>query len=780
MEKSSAVATRRRTFPLPRSSGLPELDEDLRKQMPPAKVRRSWKKTAGLQLFTLLWVVPVITLLVLNFEGYFIGASAWCAFGDCTFNVYGDVYDESGNNPFDTDTSVAVGRLAHFDRESHNLLGALQLVAKAIEIWFAFIVTLLVYLLTFKTAASSVGLPVFYITRASEYAEVSSFLDPKLWTSMIGITQRSRIAVVLFVLCTGLLGILCNFMGPGIAVLALPTINWTTSKQYLGYTFDAMNSTSPPNPIGYGHDIDNAFGVSSTCTSADIMEGKFSCSADSLGFVLDSWVSAYASSKNSYWTNYPAVSYQLQLSFTMNTSSPMGEGIVWTPSRPVLNTLGVDLRNLEYVVADAYEANLVPSADVQAFRNCNKSMQTSIHHYGPILGATNGLWAGGTDLSSPWNIDVDHDRQIRCYANYSLDCPLCFSYPLWKDYPLGHYTKCIQIGTGWGSTTANTTFSIPRGGGANKNDSTLTDISVNIYSSDRAVFIPNGALPWLPAQCLQSGAANRNLSCDWDRLFAVDPMSPTAHRSIYHNTWEFSVSNASISSYQTVDFVALLNFTDYQFDPSPLTNPQYLVRTLGLPSTGTPIPVHPWWALAAWAVDANGSLPLNRTVAAELTDSFYGYFEPLPRDDWNEFKMQFYSNERESAMFVPLAQMLSMIAYTTNETTHPETDSLHPAMSRTIHLYGWSYGLKSRTSYLGATVAIAGILICIVQLILGLIDLRPYRSLTHILVSALEHVSKGEFTAAAVDRKETDRVCFNVKDCDTGAGKLKFSFRPRC
>ena len=59
----------------------------------------------------------------LNFNNFIIGPSAWCPRGHC---------------PADPLAKDAVGRAQQFDKHDHNTLGALQFVAKALELWFIF------------------------------------------------------------------------------------------------------------------------------------------------------------------------------------------------------------------------------------------------------------------------------------------------------------------------------------------------------------------------------------------------------------------------------------------------------------------------------------------------------------------------------------------------------------------------------------------------------------------------------------------------------------------
>jgi hypothetical protein len=114
---------------------------------------RKWLATAIWQIFSILWLVPVVVLLYLNFTEYVIGASAWCPGGHCYLNAFNPV------------TAVPQARAKEFDKESHNLLGGLQFVAKGLEVWFGIIAAALMYLVTMIAAGKREGLPVGYLTR---------------------------------------------------------------------------------------------------------------------------------------------------------------------------------------------------------------------------------------------------------------------------------------------------------------------------------------------------------------------------------------------------------------------------------------------------------------------------------------------------------------------------------------------------------------------------------------------------------------------------------------
>ena len=90
---------------------------------PQLSVKRNLLSTFLIQTACLLWLAPVLTLLVLNFKGHIVGASAWCPNQNCQVGWF---YIQS----------VAEHNLYKLDRRDHNLLGVLQLVAKALEIWY--------------------------------------------------------------------------------------------------------------------------------------------------------------------------------------------------------------------------------------------------------------------------------------------------------------------------------------------------------------------------------------------------------------------------------------------------------------------------------------------------------------------------------------------------------------------------------------------------------------------------------------------------------------------
>ena len=157
-----------------------------------------------------LWIAPIVTLLVLNFKNHVIGASIWCPRGKCNAQAYG------GN---------AIATASKLDGEDHNILGALQFVAKGLEVWFMVVATSLVYDVALFLAKSKGGLPIGYLFTHLEFGDIRNLVNPLLWTSPIphGNLMPSKPSgtwkLYLFAILAASLTILTNLMGPATAVL---------------------------------------------------------------------------------------------------------------------------------------------------------------------------------------------------------------------------------------------------------------------------------------------------------------------------------------------------------------------------------------------------------------------------------------------------------------------------------------------------------------------------------------------------------------------------------
>ena len=406
----------------------------------------------------------------------------------------------------------------------------------------------------------------------------------------------------------------------------------------------------------------------------------------------------------------------------------------------------------------------VKGTPIDTYVQYNKSLELSLVRNGPILGTAPVMWADNYGFE--WTIDVANNKQVRCYPWYNLEWT-----PLSEFTSSGNYTKCIQTGSGWNPNNKRARFYTEK---LYNPDTQRLDpgVDITVYSSHRAAFFPNGTLPtWLPAGCLTDGPVLNKTICNWDRVFTTDETDPIFNRTQNLNTVEFYMADKNGSSTKfVVDYVAFADFTSYTIDANPVSNPAALVQTGDLPASGkTSIPVDPAWYLAAWSTMENANLLNNRTTTLLLT-TLLQWKMANPTWNWPPTGYQ-----ADYLAIVPILQTLSLIDFTASPTTATKTTDLaHPILQRWAHVYVWAYGLTSRTAHLGIAVAIAGCLVVAWHFILGLTDRRRYRSPTQLLVAALEHSPRGEFSGKGHDELAMARVRFHIRDNDHQVGKFSF------
>jgi hypothetical protein len=718
--------------------------------------KRGWLPTLLIQLACFLWLLPIVALLTLNFKNHIVGASAWCPDRDCYVGWFNPV------------RSVPLQNLRSFDKRDHNLLGALQFVAKALEIWFSLIAAALVYLITFLIAGKRDGLPVGYLTRPSEFANLPGLFDPLLWRTLPSVSRRNgnaerksyRLRIHLFISFT---------MGPATAVLALPSLQWITTPLLGNKTFSTLNSGSPPSLNSSWF-----FYYETNCTTADVESLKLSCTAEPFASKLDSWIESYLASGDYNYGVAQQEGVKFGINQTFTASSPnvlvqtYSDLTWWVPNRQLLSSLSDDYLTMN-AVSIGYGAGNKSVSDIlemDTYAEYNRSVQMIIQRNGPTIGAIVQYYIDFSNATTT-TVVVDESRQVRCYKDYDLGAA-----PLAADTSVGYYTKCVRKGSGWSVDNKGAAFSIRGVEDYNKN-TTLADVDVEIFTSDKAAFFKDNVLPsWLPSACIESGPVPSSINCDWDRLFS-DTDDDLFNRTRNVVTIEMS----QLGNYEgqdgkatvSVDFVAFLNFTTYTLDPSPLTNPMTHVQTLDLPKTGEAIKVDPSWVLAAWSVDNGGVLNSDRTAAIEMVQNMAGM---LQKKNQSYYDMNYM-------ILLPVVETLSLIDFRTEEYANSKlapsnADAKHPHLTRNARLYVWAYGLGSRTSKLGVVVVLLGVAVVLAQLVLGFIDGRKYRSPTQLLVAALEHTPSNEFANVEHDEAKVARMRFHVQGTMTTAGKYVF------
>jgi hypothetical protein len=549
--------------------------------------------------------------------------------------------------------------MLRFDRNDHNLLGALQLVAKALEVWLVAISVALVNLVTMRFASKEEGLPIGYFTRMTDFTEIITLIDPLPWRTaplLFGDKSRERRIgrrVWFLKALTVVLSVLCNLMGPATAVLVIPSLQWVTTDPVGDRAFLSLNSGSPPGSDNTSW-FSNATWMpswTSPCPLSAFARRNYTCTQDPFGRSLDAWIESTIAGRGTFGLAAQTDFVSRVLTFTANMTTQYASTITmaanslllsfkdytfWVPNRQVISDLSVDLAVVQNL---AIGANLTLLAQdlpfdgeyvdfVDSYVEYNMSLELRVQRNGPIVGFLPVLWESFNGAA--WTTYIDESRQLRCYTHYSLA-----NVPFGAGSAHGNYTKCIRIGSGWSASNKKASFFVPGPYAVELGQPEIDivkmpgpGVSVNIYSSDRAVFFPNGMHPsWLPSACLANGTVPSTSNCDWDRIFTTPQSSPVANRTSNVNTIEMTIDKGLSSFTMVVDFVAFSAFTLYSLDTSPISNPMETVQTLSLPSHGKSIPVDPDWLLAGWSAGNNQSLTSQRTATIELVQAMNTYSE---------------------------------------------------------------------------------------------------------------------------------------------------------
>ena len=296
-------------------------------------------------------------------------------------------------------------RASRLDKNDHNLLGALQFVAKALEVWFMFIATALLYDLAMIMARQEGGLPVGYLLTHLEFGDIRNLFNPTLWTSPFPHrhathSQKHRKSVsrlFFFGLLAALLTILANLMGPATAVLVLPTLQYVDTPHKVSQVYRGMNLEKSPtgDTALYG------------CDAAQLNAGKYSCTSDTYSSSLDQFAASAAAGEIQVQLPYgeylPALAQESSVMFSVNVTR--NDSVIWIPNRQVLAELSHDLFQLYSPDDYGYPATPI-----------NESLQLTLARQGPSLGFNADCFAGNVTM-----IEVDKDKEIHCFGNWTGD-----------------------------------------------------------------------------------------------------------------------------------------------------------------------------------------------------------------------------------------------------------------------------------------------------------------------------------------------------------------------
>lgn len=546
----------------------------------------------------------------------------------------------------------------------------------------------------------------------------------------------------MFAVLAAFLTILTNLMGPAVAVLVLPTIQWVDTNHVVDMRFQSYPVIKPPTVAAFP-----------TCNDAQqLADRNYTCTAD-----------GYAASLEDFGTQLNATLTQLEtidgslliattqeasLSFTANLSR--NGVLVWVPTRQVLRELSADVPDLSMEIT-GQQAN--ESRGAQQRLGYNNSLETVLQREGPSLGFTGGCNVGNITFK---NLEVN--KQVRCLNNWTFD-------------EINYYTKCYRVGLGWGELNDVGNFSLGDSNTTGENDSVVSS-----YFSDRAMFF-NESTDFGSGikTCLGPNAEK----CDWEAIFKTEVDPSLRNSSINILVTEYTSPFApTAQTHILCDAVVYSAFPIYSVDTSPSVNPQALTKMNGLPSetdknfNTTSVPVSPDWLLAAWSVSNNGVVSRERLVGGSMAGTLPSMFDNYQGSNPGAAEYYFVFLH-----IYTVTQSLSMINYEyTNDTASTPSDSqglgsAQPLLSKWSTLRVWAYGLTGRTAKMGVVVTGLGCICVLLRLFLALaLRIRHQHSTVELFVAALERHPTNEFEHLD-DESKMAKVRYIMED---GDGKPKF------
>lgn len=350
-----------------------------------------------------------------------------------------------------------------------------------------------------------------------------------------------------FIAFTGFLSIMCNFMGPAVAVLVLPTLKWVDTRPIGDLNFVSMGAGEPPQMAPYA-ETGRYFSSNTDCTEDDFQNLTFSCAANPYASKLDSCIGTYIAAGDYIdgLTQGWSVKFRVNQTFSVpvlgSVDDQHSSAITWwTPSRQVLSSLDVD-RSMVEMISQCYSdpdmdsiysegiRNQLPLDSPDTYANYNNSLRLTLQRRGPVLGAIVQMhWE--SNVSRAWTSKIDDSRSVRCFSHYDLlYAPFYESLgATWTSS--GNFTKCVKVGSGWNELNKELNFTIV---GEHNYTTNVTSpgVEFSIYSSDQAQFFENGTyLSWLPSDCLQAGQVPTTAECNWDKLFYTSRFADLYNRT---------------------------------------------------------------------------------------------------------------------------------------------------------------------------------------------------------------------------------------------------------
>ncbi|KAK5653266.1 hypothetical protein OQA88_9165 [Cercophora sp. LCS_1] len=547
-----------------------------------------------------------------------------------------------------------------------TFVGVMQIVAKVLELWFILIACGFAYNIIWRLAQHR-SLPMQYLFLHNRLADPMVFLSKSFWVGPLRPKPGSRALLYAFSALVVVLSLVCNLMGPAVAVLLLPT--------------------------------------------------KGTAEVGSL---------------------IPRYFVQLKASVSVGPLDPHNHTFVRIPSRQILTRLEFDVMSYDAALApeltrlmqEELEADgletMLPDEPVseKLQRTYNTTLDIAIARRGPEIVSSSACTYGLGNISV---LAVGQDKFVRCYPfGYTSSGGSSLGVTLdLLELSDGHddVIKCIRVGSGW--TTArndHAQFFIfndtePR---VSRPSASRDLASVNAYSVSDAVYLNSTT----------RSCANGNLStgskqvCDWDAIFSDPPPSPRLaeiSRSQQIIEYDYPVTFPDGSTYSPWTYnipwchsYAYLSFATYVADdPTTLSGHPGVKMASRDGLVGDPIYIHPGWIPAVWqAIEdtaptgSTGQMPGNLMVNALINDISRGFVGQMSK-----------TNLFHRAMITTVHSLIGFEEQTDPPPTATDPDA-QPILRTSITGTVWAYGLSTRTSILGFSVAVAGCLFALVNALL--------------------------------------------------------------
>ena len=549
-----------------------------------------------------------------------------------------------------------------------------------------------------------------------------------------------------FAVAVALLCVLANLIGPAVAVLMIPTVQWVPTTSTYPKRFTSMLSANEPTTFPF-------------CNASSLADKQWNCTSGTYDFALDSVAEfVYSQVTQDYLSdgnlgNYGSPTLQeLALSFEFNVtavnSSDTSAVSYWAPNRQVIRDLSQDQEDYFDTIHD-------PNSPYAGFQN---SITLNLQRQGPIVQVEQLFTYANVTVTK-----VDNEREIHCYSFWS--CSIAEN---------TCYAKCFRAGTGWNSSSTISTFNVGTVASGRPEDNYTMPVVTRSFFSDRSAFIANDINTGnITDPCFPNGTVSSTANCNYEKIFTDPiPKSIPANYSAVTNAFivENYVMNDTSLSFISENYLGV-GFSTYAVDVTNETSSSSfgVVQINALPITTTPVVMDSSWFQAAWSVNNGEDVSWLRFSPRKLQLTIQNLYRQVSRSPW-EIDMTMYDQVFWSQLnSYSLLEAASLLPY---NYTDPASDGLktafddaqHPQLAKNANRQVYAFGIDSRTSIVGVVVTSLGCVIAVARAVVGVWSRIRHREPIEILVSAMKHESRAEFEGIEHSETKIAKVRFGIHD----------------